>query len=525
MSSSSSSNLPNLSNLALRAQPTEEIVEYEDEKALRERTRFYSVIKDDEDGDKEKPGCSICLEPFVSGRDVEMLHCGHTYHINCLRKALIDRPERLCPICKDPLNAQELGEIELGAAPAGGGSDNDDTEVSDDDELLLEPPPSPSPAHWRVFPMGPVNYENGWPGYPAWPDDAVQIGRVARDLIRGIVNDSDTGAGTGPEWAAARPAAYKLKHVFDPDDLSPVGATLSSTADLAQYQALMDYAQQEIVDWSERLYEELPVGIGGIARTNVQVHRALTTWLYNNVFHIFASYNDDPTNPPLVAEPYWRGYRRGRGAATDDGLRPLASPPSKLQQWGEVARTRWRDVSRGRNSVGVDYAGGVFSYRAPIPIFYDLHAANAMSDHTREIREQTGYFLRKAMLLGGEDAELAGVRQAAHWLLGLNRSSNWLNVTTGDEAARMPLAGQLVQLMGIAVEFADAALIPAYPPTQLDADQHEMKVLAKPAIEWLHDNVWVIHQNYDHRGGVWEPSYVRYTPGRIRLLSGPYIDG
>ena len=110
--------LPDLSSLALRVVDFGAIVEYKDEAALRERARFVDVLPDIDDGGVLKPTCVICHDPFVSGRDVDVLHCGHAFHLQCLENWLYSKPGRsACPACRTTMLPPEFEELNLDVPP------------------------------------------------------------------------------------------------------------------------------------------------------------------------------------------------------------------------------------------------------------------------------------------------------------------------------------------------------------------------------------------------------------------------
>ncbi|PNI80582.1 TRAIP isoform 7 [Pan troglodytes] len=44
--------------------------------------------------------CTICSDFFDHSRDVAAIHCGHTFHLQCLIQWFETAPSRTCPQCR-----------------------------------------------------------------------------------------------------------------------------------------------------------------------------------------------------------------------------------------------------------------------------------------------------------------------------------------------------------------------------------------------------------------------------------------
>ena len=50
-------------------------------------------------------GCPICLEPLTK-KNLAILDCGHKFHFRCILKDVTkDRSNKLCPICREPVDS------------------------------------------------------------------------------------------------------------------------------------------------------------------------------------------------------------------------------------------------------------------------------------------------------------------------------------------------------------------------------------------------------------------------------------
>ncbi|KAJ2358005.1 hypothetical protein H4S01_006378, partial [Coemansia sp. RSA 2610] len=58
----------------------------------------------------DKPACVVCLEEYVVGQDVRVLHCGHVFHDECISRWLVLSKAKFheCPICKTPCFPDEV---------------------------------------------------------------------------------------------------------------------------------------------------------------------------------------------------------------------------------------------------------------------------------------------------------------------------------------------------------------------------------------------------------------------------------
>jgi len=57
----------------------------------------------------ELPGCSICLEPFASVKELVSTDCGHMYCNKCIRDWLRIHPG--CPKCRSPTTIAKLRKL------------------------------------------------------------------------------------------------------------------------------------------------------------------------------------------------------------------------------------------------------------------------------------------------------------------------------------------------------------------------------------------------------------------------------
>lgn len=50
--------------------------------------------------------CSICLDEFGPSDQVNRLFCTHIFHDKCLEQWMLTKPDRTCPICRQPLASE-----------------------------------------------------------------------------------------------------------------------------------------------------------------------------------------------------------------------------------------------------------------------------------------------------------------------------------------------------------------------------------------------------------------------------------
>ncbi|XP_010940002.1 E3 ubiquitin-protein ligase RHA2A [Elaeis guineensis] len=58
------------------------------------------------EGEKEEPGCVVCLCQLADGDRVRRLACCHVFHSECL-DGWLDQMNLSCPLCRSPLAAEE----------------------------------------------------------------------------------------------------------------------------------------------------------------------------------------------------------------------------------------------------------------------------------------------------------------------------------------------------------------------------------------------------------------------------------
>ncbi|KAJ2824367.1 hypothetical protein IWW50_003365, partial [Coemansia erecta] len=58
----------------------------------------------------DKPACVVCLEEYLAGQQVRVLHCGHVFHDECISEWLVRSKAKFheCPICKVPCFPEEV---------------------------------------------------------------------------------------------------------------------------------------------------------------------------------------------------------------------------------------------------------------------------------------------------------------------------------------------------------------------------------------------------------------------------------
>jgi hypothetical protein len=49
----------------------------------------------------ENNECIICLDPMIINDKVQILNCGHMYHLDCINKWFNKKKEINCPLCSN----------------------------------------------------------------------------------------------------------------------------------------------------------------------------------------------------------------------------------------------------------------------------------------------------------------------------------------------------------------------------------------------------------------------------------------
>uniref|UniRef100_A0AAY4A3A1 RING-type domain-containing protein n=1 Tax=Denticeps clupeoides TaxID=299321 RepID=A0AAY4A3A1_9TELE len=52
--------------------------------------------------------CTICSDSFDHSRDVAFIHCGHTFHYECLLQWFQTAPNKTCPQCRKQVSTRHI---------------------------------------------------------------------------------------------------------------------------------------------------------------------------------------------------------------------------------------------------------------------------------------------------------------------------------------------------------------------------------------------------------------------------------